>query len=90
MIFSNDDRLKEQAAYFLIKTDIQFDSEGGATLKYLEEALTPQMVADFLTLCKEIGETAVSIGGIIKPLQNEKAKAMLRVILYDAIYKAIF
>lgn len=90
MLFSNDDMIKEQAAYFLIKTDIQSNGEGGATLEYLVEALTPQMVEDFLNLCKEIGETAESIGGIIKPLQNEKAKAMLRVILYDAIYKAIF
>ena len=90
MIFSNDDMIKEQAAYFLIKTDIQSESEGGATADYLAEALTSQMLDDFLTLCKEIGETAESIGGIIKPLQNEKAKAMLRVILYDAIYEAIF
>lgn len=90
MIFSNDDMIKEQAAYFLIKTDIQSEGEGGATLNYLEEALTPQMVADFLTLCREIVGISESIGGIIKPLQNEKAKAMLRVILYDAIYKAIF
>ena len=90
MIFSNDDMIKEQAAYFLIKTDVQSDGEGDATLDYLENALTPQMVVDFLNLCKEIGETAESIGGIIKPLQNEKAKALLRVILYDAIYKAIF
>lgn len=90
MIFSNDDMIKERAAYFLIKTDIQSASEGGATLDYLKEALTPQMVDDFLQLCKEIRETAESIGGIIKPIQNEKAKAMLRVILYDAIYKSIF
>lgn len=90
MIFSNDDLIKEQAAYFLIKTDVQSDGEGGATLDYLTKALTPQMVVDFLQLCKEIDETAESIGGIIKPLQNEKAKAMLRVILYDAIYKNIF
>lgn len=90
MIFSNDDMVKEQAAYFLIKTDVQSDGEGGATFDYLAEALTPQMVVDFLDLCREISETAKSIGGIIKPLQNEKAKTMLRVILYDAIYKAIF
>ena len=90
MIFSNDDMIKEQAAYFLMKTDIHSESEGGSTTHYLEEALTPQMLDDFLTLCEEIDETLESIGGIIKPLQNEKAKAMLRVILYDAIYKAIF
>ena len=90
MIFSNDDMIKEQAAYFLMKTDILSGSEGDATYNYLKEELTPQMLDDFLTLCKEIAETAESIGGIIKPLQNEKAKAMLRVILYDAIYKAIF
>lgn len=90
MIFSNDDMIKEQEVYFLIKTDVQSAGEGSATLDYLAEALTSQMVVDFLQLCKEIGETAESIGGIIKPLQNEKAKAMLRVILYDAIYKNIF
>ena len=28
MIFSNDDMIKEQAAYFLIKTDIQSDGGG--------------------------------------------------------------
>ena len=90
MIFSNDDLIKEQAAYFLIKTDVQTAGEGYAVLEYLKKELTSEMVLDFLNLCKEINETAESIGGIIKPLQNEKAKAMLRVILYDAIYKAIF
>ena len=41
MIFSNDDMIKEQAAYFLMKTDLQSDSEGDATFDYLAKALTP-------------------------------------------------
>lgn len=90
MIFSNDDMIKEQAAYFLMLSDIQSRSKGGSTYKYLSETITEQMTYNFLQLCEEITGIAESIGGIIKPLQNEKAKAMLRVILYDTIYKAIF
>lgn len=90
MIFSNDDMIKEQAAYFIMETDIIKYGAFGDTYSFLLEFLPEDVLQDYLTLCAEIGETSESIGGIIKPIQNEKAKAMLRVILYDAIYKNIF